>query len=365
MVEPSTCILVPPQDVTPAAVTCVPAEVQVPRTETDQVATPMETLATKGPTVQSGDAAESTVTENHNAPDLTNHGRQETLHEGSSLPKRSIQDISAPQRTITKVDQPYGIAINSKGEILVAELGAKCISVYSPEGHKLRSFGEAGSGTGRFRGCKRVAVDHEDNIFVTDHSHTVQKFTADGHFVATTGKKGAESLQFNYPAGIRVHPITKNVYVCDLVNHRIQILNFDDLTFYGSFGKSGSGGGEFNCPMDVAFDSHGNVYISDYQNHRIQVFTPEGELLRNIGKPGSGSGELYLPSGLHVNDSHVYVAEEANHRISVFTTEGLFITSFGRPDSEERFLKQPMGVAVDSSGLVYVSDHSNNCVYVF
>lgn len=273
---------------------------------------------------------------------------------------RPIQGIKAPRHTITNLNQPYGIAINSKGEIVVAELGAKCVSVFNPEGHKLRSFG-----ADRFRGCKRLAVDHEDNILVTDHSHTVQKFTSEGTFLASVGKKGAASLQFNYPAGIRVHPVTKNIYVCDLINHRIQILNYDDLTFYGTFGKSGSGGGEFNCPMDVAFDSQGNVYVSDFQNHLIQVFTPEGELQRNIGKSGAGGGELYLPSGLHVIGGHVYVTEEANNRVSVFATDGLFLGSFGTEDGGEKILKQPIAVAIDVNGLVYVSDHGNNCVHVF
>lgn len=274
--------------------------------------------------------------------------------------QRPIEDIKSPHTTIADLNQPYGIAINSKGEVLIAELGGKRISVFGPDGKKLRSFGE-----GKFRGCKRIAVDQGDNVLVTDHSHTIQKFTCSGDFVTSVGKKGAQSLQFNYPAGIRVHPLTKNVYVCDLVNHRIQILNFDDLTFYGSFGKSGSGGGEFNCPMDVAFDGQGNVYVSDFQNHRIQVFTPNGELQRNIGKPGKGSGELYLPSGLHVSGNYIYVTEEANNRVSVFATDGLFIGSFGLQEDSRKILKQPIGVTVDTNGLIYVSDHSNNCVHVF
>lgn len=347
----------PPQDA-PPPVAPTPAEAEAPPARDTSTT---ETAST-GSTVRS--TADMKTVEGGN-PNQISHQTQEVAQERSQPPSpiqaiRPIQDIKAPRSTITNLNQPYGIAVNSKGEIVVAELGAKCISVFNPEGHKLRSFG-----TDKFRGCKRVAVDHEDNVLVTDHSHTVHKFTSDGAFVVSVGKKGAASLQFNYPAGIRVHPVTKNIYVCDLINHRVQILNFDDLTFYGTFGKGSNGGGEFNCPMDIAFDNHGNVYVSDFQNHRIQVFTPEGELQRNIGKSGAGSGELYLPSGLHVDSSHIYVAEEANNRISVFTTDGMFLGSFGTQDGGGKVLKQPIAVAVDVNGLVYVSDHSNNCVHVF
>ena len=170
--EPSTCIITePPEGVTPAVV-----EAHV--TTVHGTAVTMETL----PQVSTGQSdADKTASESNDAPDLANHStHKEAQGMGLSPPAkvktRPIQDIKAPLSAITNLNQPYGVAINSKGEILMAELGAKCVSVFSPDGLKLRSFGEAGSGSGgKFRGCKRVAVDHEDNVLVTDHSHTIQR----------------------------------------------------------------------------------------------------------------------------------------------------------------------------------------------
>ncbi len=73
-------------------------------------------------------------------------------------------------------------------------------------------------------------------------------------------------------------------------------------------------------PADIAFDSTRNVYVADLGNHRIQVFTAEGEFLRKFGKKGEGKGELRGPSRIIVSkENMVYVAERENQRISIFT----------------------------------------------
>ena len=58
----------------------------------------------------------------------------------------------------------------------------------------------------------------------------------DGDHIASVGKKGSGPLQFNYPEGIAISPITGLVYIADWNNHRIQVLN-PDLTFSHSFGS--------------------------------------------------------------------------------------------------------------------------------
>ncbi len=62
----------------------------------------------------------------------------------------------------------------------------------------------------------------------------------------------------------------------DSDNNRIQILN-SDLSYYSTFGKRGSGKGQFDSPQHIACDGAGNMYVADRGNHRIQVFTAKGE----------------------------------------------------------------------------------------
>ena len=283
---------------------------------------------------------------------------------GSPFPvtvKLPVKKLGTPVKTIVGVKGPWGVAINQRGEVIVAEGSKHRVSIFSPAGEKLRSFGSQGSGHGQFSNPRGVAVDDGGNILVVDiNNHRIQKFTSDGKFITAVGKEGNELLEFRSPVGISIHPLNKKVYVADRLNHRIQILK-PDLTFSSSFGSRGSDNGQFQNPWDVAFDSTGNVYVADFVNHCIQVFTAGGEYLRQFGKKGSGNGELNCPSAIAIDtDNLVYVTECSNNRVSVFMCEGKFVTSFGSKGSGPGQFNIPRGVAVDTNGVAYVADMENN-----
>jgi tripartite motif-containing protein 2/3/tripartite motif-containing protein 71 len=301
-------------------------------------------------------------------------GRRHQLHikvegehiKGSPFPvtvKLPVQKLGTPIKNISGLKGPWGVAVNQRGEIIVAECSGYCVSIFSPAGEKLRSFGSKGSGHGQFSELCGVAVDDDGNILVADsRNNRIQKFTLAGKFIKAVGKGGTQPLKCSIPYGIAFH---QKMYVSDTHNHRIQILN-PDLTFSSSFGCYGSGNGQFIYSWDVAFDSTGKVYVADGGNHRIQVFTAEGQFLRKFGRKGSGNGELDCPSGISIDSEDVvYVAENNNCRVSVFTCEGKFLTSFGRYGSGPGQFSCPRGIAVDKNGVVYVSDHSNNRLHLF
>ena len=299
----------------------------------------------------------------------TNRGRHQ-LHikvegeqiEGSPFPitvKLPVQKLGTPIKTISGVKGPWDVAVNRRGEVLVAESNAHCISIFSPTGKKLQSFGSQGSGHGEFSYPRGVAMDDDGSILVADKcNHRIQKFTPNGKFITSVGKKGSNPLEFNEPMGIAIHPLNKKVYIADRSNNRIQILN-PDLTFSSSFGSKGSGNGHFQEPWGVAFDSTGNVYVADFNNHCIQVFTAEGQFLRKFAM-GRGSGND-RPTGISIDsEGVVYMTDYGNDCISVFTCEGKFLTSFGKEGSGPGQFASPRGIAVDKNGVVYVSDVNNN-----
>ena len=274
-----------------------------------------------------------------------------------------VEKLGTPILTIGGVEEPWGVAINQRGEVVVTERGRHCVSVFSPSGGKLQSFGTHGSGQGQFNEPCGVAVDCEGNILVADFGNNcIQKFTAEGQFLAAVGTKGYKPLQFDKPCGIAIN---NKVCVVELGNHRCHILN-SDLTFSSTFGKRGSGVGQFYHPVGIACDSTGKVYVADCWNHRIQVFTAEGEFLMRFGRCGWGRGELNKPYGIAVDTSDmVYVTEVENNRISVFTSEGHYVMSFGRKGNGPGQFEFPTGLAVNNNGVVYVCDYDNNRLQVF
>ena len=244
--------------------------------------------------------------------------------------------------------RPFGVAINPRGEMVVTEFGAHCVSVFSPSLEKLWSFGTRGSGQQQFLGPTGVAVDDEGNIFVADcGNHRIQKFTAEGRFLLAVGTQGREQLQFEYPLGIALSPSGKKLYVVD--HDRIQVLN-SDLTYVKCFGS------ELQSPWYVACSSSGKVYITDKMNRRIQVFTAKGvgvSMFRSCE-------ELARPTCITIKNDFLYVSDEANNRILVLTPEGQFLTMFGREGRGPGEFWGPRGLAVDDCGVVYVCDRENN-----
>ena len=280
--------------------------------------------------------------------------------------RRPIETLETPIKIITGLNQPWGVAVNKKGEIIVTENGsdsyANRVSIFSHSGEKLRSFGSKGSGQGQFTGPRCVAVDDDSNILVADAwNDRIQKFTEDGKFITTVGVGGNKPLQFNIPTGIAIHPVSKKVYVTESLNHRIQILN-PDLTSHSMFGSKGSDKGQFDQPRGIAFDSQQNVFVTENRSDtRVQVFSSLGDHLQWLGET-----KMNHPCdvAIDVNDT-IYVCDTDNHQICIFNSQGNLLRSFGTKGKLPGQFERPYGIAVDKSGLIYVSDRNNGRVQVF
>ena len=273
-----------------------------------------------------------------------------------------IKKLGAPVMTITGLSNPWGVAVNKKGEIIISESTAHRVSVYSQAGEKLRSFGSYGSGKGQFKYPRGVAVDDDaDNILVADSSnHRIQKFTADGKLIIAVGSLESKPLQFNCPTGIAVHPESKLIYVSESVNHRVQVLK-PNLASHKLFGSSGSGKGEFYQPRGIAFDSKQNVYVGECRaNTHIQVFT-QGEHSRWLGDT-----KLNCPFDVCIDSNDIaYVCDTNNHRICIFDSSGTLLHSFGTQGKSPGQFSAPYGITIDNNGLLYVNDYYNGQVQIF
>ena len=62
------------------------------------------------------------------------------------------------KHTISGLDSQRGVTVSNSGEVVVSDNFGHCISVYSREGKKIRSFGSEGSSTGQFQYLRGVAI---------------------------------------------------------------------------------------------------------------------------------------------------------------------------------------------------------------
>ena len=284
------------------------------------------------------------------------------------IPINPYLDNITPVHAITELNGPWGVAVTDDNHVIITECSGHCVTILDREGKKVKSLGgEGGSGNVKFSSPHSVAITPDKFILVSDESNSIQKISMDGYLIASVGEKGSGPLQFNFPVGIAISPITGQVYIADLFNHRIQVLN-PDLTFSHSFGSRGSANGQFQHPRDIAIDSQGLVYVTDMDNDRIQKFFPDGKFVGQFGTEGSGPGQLKRPVGTTIDTAAtglVYVSELGNNRTSVFTSDGVFVSRFGRLGSNIDQFNVPFGLAFNKDGLLYVCDCGNGRLVVY
>lgn len=79
-------------------------------------------------------------------------------------------------------------------------------------------------------------------------------------------------------------------------------------------------------------DQADRIWLYDYQSRRVFLFDANGNLLRRIGRQGSGPGEFASGNGIVVlPDTGVAIWDSQNARISFFNSAGDFRTSWPTP----------------------------------
>lgn len=182
-------------------------------------------------------------------------------------------------------------------------------------------FGSAGSGTGQFNKPSGIAIDSLGNIVVADtKNHRIQRFGSTGSYLGQFGTLGTLAGNLNEPADVAVDS-NGVVYVADRGNHRLQ--GFDSLgTALWTLGGAGSGPGQFSLPNGVELGVFGRIFVADTSNNRVQIFDADRNHQLSFGQMGSGAGDLHFPYGVApVPDaSQVYVVDTWNNRIQWFDT---------------------------------------------
>ncbi len=136
-------------------------------------------------------------------------------------------------------------------------------------------------------------------------------------------------------------------------------------SFQGSWGKTGTGPGQYRQPRDVEVDAAGNFYIADHRTSRVQKLDSNGNYIASIGSRGRGVGKLLRINAIAVRGSLLVVTDTDNNRIAVFNTNGSFIENWGSQGSGNGQFNLPQGVAFDAAGNVYVADTWNHRIQVF
>jgi subtilisin family serine protease/sugar lactone lactonase YvrE len=273
-----------------------------------------------------------------------------------------------------QLSEPRGIAVESKGQVWVADSGNSRISKFDQAGKALASYGAQGSALGQFGSSSpgAIAVGPEGSVWAVDTANNrLQELDSEGKFQKIVGwgvKDGSAALQLcesscvagiagagpgqlDHPQGIALDA-KGNVWVADSANSRLE--EFSGAGEYlGQLKTTGSA-------TDLAFDAEGNIWVAEPSRNRIARYSPGGELLTEAGSEGTEGGQFKAPSGLGIDEGNVWVADSENNRVQIFNPKGEYLASFGATGSGEGQLSYPRDVAFDSEGSAWISDSHNN-----
>jgi len=140
------------------------------------------------------------------------------------------------------------------------------------------------------------------------------------------------------------------------------VSGFEEVAVWGA----DPDGVTFMGPNGITIDEANNVYSTEFQGGHLRKFTPEGDLLLEVGGAGTDPGKLANPVGVAVAaDGTVYVSESGSSRVSRFAADGALLSVWGSPGADPGQFFSAMGIDVSDAREVFVADFGNWCALCF
>ncbi len=304
--------------------------------------------------------------------------------------KRGIND---GVRSNARFDYPHATAVDSSGNIFVADQENDTIRKITPRGVVTTFAGAPGfsgsaDGVGseaRFNAPAGLAFDRSGVLYVADRGNfTIRKITPDAVVTTIAGRAGKSGTQdgqgaaarFRFPNALVIDE-TGTAYVTDSATIRKITPDAVVTTFAGMpdvYGSTDGTGSEarFYGPSGIALDQEGNLFVSDTLNDTIRKITPAAAVTTFAGQAGvqghgdgTGAGATFAyPLGMVVDArGTIYVSDEIGNSIRKITPAAVVTTFAGGQGAgftdgrgaEARF-SSPAGLSVNRQGVIYVAD---------
>jgi sugar lactone lactonase YvrE len=261
---------------------------------------------------------------------------------------------------------PTNIVADASGNLFIADTGNHMIRRVTPAGVVTTFAGQAqtagsanGNGTAaRFNGPTGLAIDSTGNIFVADTGNSIiRKISPAGVVTTVAGTAGSTgstngtgtAARFRLPAALAV-TTTGILYVADTGNYTIRRIVLSSgavTTLAGSAGNIGTTEGagtaaRFGLVYGLGVDSSGSIYAADFTASTIRKITASGVTSTFAGTANSRgttnatgtAARFSSPYGLAVDGSNnLYVSDYANCIIRKITSGAVVTSSIGTAET--------------------------------
>ena len=259
---------------------------------------------------------------------------------------------------------PYGMAVNSKGDLYVADQKVGAVFIFNTETKDATLIANGREAT--FVLINDVAFDDDDRLFVTDGKM---------HRVLIFDKKNAVVDQIKEglidPVGVAVDSENRQLYIVDTQADQVVVYDADTLKEKRRIGTGGkkhelNTPGNFSLPSFVAVDKDGNVYVTDTMNYRVEIFDADGNFISQFGKHCDGPGCFAHPKGIAVDsDGHIWVADPMLDLLQAFNRDGEILGIVGGHGEQLGKFSSLDGVYIDKNNRIFTSEQFPGRVQMF
>jgi sugar lactone lactonase YvrE len=336
-------------------------------------------------------------------------GNQRLVSLRGAKPAARIECVAgcggSPDRTAqgARLMEPFGVAFDKQGNWYICEYKGRRITKVDSKGISATFAGRAVDSQEpegatadqlRFNDPHGLVIGKDQQMYVADTlNHRVVRIdlkTGRAETVAGTGQAGysgdggpAIKAMFNQLFAVDIHQAGDKLYITDLRNRRIRLLNLKSgivttIAGNGQEGVPADGAVAIDNPLvdprAVAVDSKGNVYILERRGNALRLLNRQGKIRTIIGPNNTLQvPDLNGPKHLCVDGrDHVLIADSENHLVRKYNPQdGSIVVIAGSGEKGSRLvpddplktqLSRPHGVYVHVSGALYISDSDNHRV---
>ncbi|MBQ6502832.1 MAG: glycosyltransferase family 39 protein [Flexilinea sp.] len=271
-----------------------------------------------------------------------------------------------------QLQRPRNVAISPDGErVYVCDSGNNRIQYFSKSGLYLGQWNNANGIL--FSEPWGIAVDSKGNVYVADTwNNRIAKFDADGAFITDwrANDPSTPGGSFYGPRAIAISS-TDTVYVCDTGYKRIMIYD-ENGNFIRKFGVSGMGMGEMDEPVGIALLDDDHLAVADTWNQRVQVFDVSGKGLQdgvtlvfdvNAWFTQSLNNKPYL-TGSAASGS-IFLTDPEGSLIHQYDMNGKLVRTWNADGGDIDHFSMPTGITMGPDGSIWVADTENNRINKF
>ena len=265
------------------------------------------------------------------------------------------QPASENSKVLYQLAEPYGMAVDSKNNLYVADQKVGAIFIFNTETREVEMI--KNKVHAHFVRIIGLAMDDNDRLFVSDPGlHHILVFDAN-HKAEDVITEGLVE-----PGVMALDRENRLLYVSDVELDQVLVYDADSFKLLRKIGTTGhkhelTTPGDLAKPTGLAVDGEGNLYVCDTLNNRIEIFDADGKFVSTFGKAGDGPGYFSRPKGVAIDsDNHIWVADGVQDRVQVFNQEARLLISFGGHGLLPGQFQGLASIAIDKNNRVFTSE---------